>query len=203
MRSQPVRNQEVPSVPEGFDNETPTGSTRLSILDVTYDLLTSRGYAAITTDDIAAAAQVSKATMYRLWRTKQQLVVDAARMHFGKVEAPDLGSFRAEVHWILEHRARDYRDAATLRLVAELVGASVADPQLKSLFEEWVSQLSDAILRVVERGMERGDVRLGIEPPILGSLIAGIVARIVVTQHSFSADEVTAVAELISAAAIS
>ena len=175
--------------------------TRASILEMTYALLEKQGYKALTTDDIAAAARVSKATIYRLWRSKQALVVEAARTHFGSVDAPDLGSFRAEVHWMLEQRMRDYRDDNTLRLVAEIVGASITDPQLAELFSEWVSHFSDAIRVVIERGQVRGDVARDTPVEALVSLIAGVVARTVVAQHAFSADHVAVLVGLIEQAA--
>lgn len=174
---------------------------RAAILNTTYELLIDKGYAEVTTDDIAAAARVSKATIYRHWRTKQELVVAAARMHFGQVDAPDLGSFSEEVHWILEHRLRDYREPGTLRLVGSLVGAATSDPQLQSLFTEWVEQLSRAIRRAIQRGIARGDVRPEVDILALETLVAGIVARTVVAQHSFSLATVNGIVDLISKAA--
>ena len=174
---------------------------RATILDTTYELLIEQGYADVTTDDIAAAARVSKATIYRHWRTKQELVVAAARMHFGQVDAPDLGSFTEEIHWILEHRLRDYREPGTLRLVGSLVGAATSDPQLQALFTEWVEQLSRSIRRTIQRGIARGDVRPEVDILALETVIAGIVARTVVAQHSFSLATVTGIVELISRAA--
>jgi AcrR family transcriptional regulator len=168
-----------------------------AILETTYDLLVDHGYADVTTDDIAAAARVSKATIYRHWRTKQELVVDAARMHFGEVDAPDLGSFDAEIRWILEHRIADYREPGTLRLVASLVGAATTDRQLQALFAEWVEQLSRAIRQVIQRGIARGDVRAEVDILSLETLVAGIVARMVVSQHAFSVATVDGIVDLI------
>ncbi len=175
---------------------------RRTILDTTYELLINRGYADVTTDDIAAAARVSKATIYRYWATKQALVVAAARMHFGEVEAPDIGSFSEEVHWILEHRAADYREAGTLRLVGSLIGAATTDPQLQALFTEWVEQLSRAVRNVIQRGIARGDVRPDVDGHALETLIAGVVARSVVAQHSMSTATVDAVADLVARAVL-
>lgn len=180
-----------------------TDPVRNEILVVTYRLLEEMGYAAVTTDDIAAKGKVSKATIYRYWRSKQQLVVDAVRMHFGRVEAPELGSFHAEIHWILEHRVRDYRQPGTLRLVGSLVGAATTDPQLQAVFDEWVEQLTRAIHRVVQRGIARGDVDPDVDIIALEALVAGIVARTVVAQHSFSGPTVDSVSALIAAAAAS
>jgi AcrR family transcriptional regulator len=174
---------------------------RGTILEATYRLLVHEGYADVTTDDIAAAARVSKATIYRYWSTKQELVVAAARGHFGEVDPPDLGSFSEEMRWILEHRAADYREAGTLRLVGSLIGAATSDPQLQELFTEWVEQLSRAVARVIRRGVARGDVRPDIDDHALETLVAGVVARAVVAQHSFSDESVDAIVELVARAA--
>ena len=173
---------------------------RTAILLVTYQLLEDNGYATVTTEDIAAVARVSKATIYRYWRSKQQIVVDAARMHFGKVEAPELGSFRAEIHWILERRVRDYRQSGTLRLVGSLVGAATSDPQLQAVFTEWVEQLNRAVRRVIQRGIARGDVRPDADILALEILVAGVVARTVVAQQSFTTQTVDSVVDLIAVA---
>lgn len=187
--------------------EGPTGPDHANdgvqgaILDTTYDLLIGKGYAEVTTDDIAAVARVSKATIYRHWQTKQELVVAAARRHFGQVDAPDLGSFAAEVSWILEHRLEDYREPGTLRLVGSLVGAAASDPQLMAVFTEWVELLSRAIRRVIQRGIARGDVQHEVDIVALETLIAGIVARAVVAQHGFTNATVDSIVALIAKAA--
>lgn len=175
---------------------------RRAILDTTYGLLIDHGYTDVTTDDIAAAARVSKATIYRHWATKQELVVAAARMHFGEVEPPDLDSFADEIRWILEHRAEDYRESGTLRLVGGLIGAATTDPQLQALFTDWVEQLARAVRHVIQRGIARGDVRPDVDGYALETLIAGVVARSVVAQHSMSAATVNAVVELVARAVL-
>jgi AcrR family transcriptional regulator len=193
--SSPVASTGLDSPDAGDD------PVRRTILEVTYRLLEDMGYAEVTTDDIAAEAKVSKATIYRHWRSKQQIVVDAARLHFGTVEAPDLGSFSAEIHWILEHRSADYRQPGTLRLVGSLVGAATSDSQLKEVFVEWVEQLSRAIRHAIQRGIARGDVRTDIDSYALESIIAGIVARTVIAQQSFTGPTVDRIVELIERSA--
>ncbi len=190
------------AAPSFNDNDVSEGeAARDTILRATYRLLEDMGYAAVTTDDIAAEARVSKATIYRLWRSKQEIVVDAARMHFGRVDAPELGSFTAEIHWILEHRAEDYRQPGTLRLVGSLVGAATSDPQLQAVFVDWVEQLSRAVRQVIQRGIARGDVQPDVDIFALETIIAGIVARAVIAQQSFSRATVDNVVALISRAA--
>jgi AcrR family transcriptional regulator len=50
---------------------------RDAILAVAYDLVAERGFAGVTTAEIAAAAGSGKQTIYRWWPTKQALVFDA------------------------------------------------------------------------------------------------------------------------------
>jgi len=176
-------------------------STKGAILDVTYELLKERGYAAVTTEEIASLARVSKATIYRHWRSKQEVVVDATRVHLAKIDPPDLGSFRAEIHWILEHRLGDYRSLGTLKLVGGLVGAATTDPELQGVFIEWVEQLSKAVRRVIQRGIARGDVDPDVDGFALEVLATGVVARSVTAQQSFSPPAVESIVALIDRAA--
>lgn len=179
----------------------PEAGARDRILHATLDLLESDGYPAVTTDAIAASARVSKATIYQFWPSKQHVVVEAARKRLGPVEPVDLGSFEAEIRWILERRLGDYREPGTLRMVGSLVGAATTDPQLRIVFEDWIQQLSDSILEVTRRGVTRGDVHPGVDEFALESLVAGVVARTVITQLSFEPSTVDELVRLISAAA--
>jgi AcrR family transcriptional regulator len=175
-------------------------AVRDNILGVTLSLLERLGYSAVTTDLIAAEAQVSKTTIYRHWRTKQQVVVDAMRRRLPNLDVPELGSAEAEVRWILEHRLEDYRNPGTLRLVGGLVGAAVSDHRLKPIFDEWVENLSRAIRQVIQRGMARGDVRPDLDIFALETLIAGVVSRTVILQKSFTQPTIDEIVGLIAVA---
>ncbi len=50
------------------------------ILSATLDLLVDTGFDALTIDAVAARAKVGKATIYRRWPSKTDLVIDAATM---------------------------------------------------------------------------------------------------------------------------
>ena len=72
--------------------------------------LASQGYDSLTIERVAERAQTGKASIYRRWPTKQDLVIAAAETRVGVLEIPDLGSFRAELHALLTARMRAYRD---------------------------------------------------------------------------------------------
>jgi AcrR family transcriptional regulator len=177
------------------------GSTRGAILQATLRLLEHHGYTGITTEAIAAEARVSKATIYRHWRSKEKIVVDAARLRFDTIEPPDLGSFEQEVRWILSKRLADYRRPGTIRLVAGIIGAAATDHELRTVFDEWIEYLSRAIRRVAQRGIARNDVHPDIDIFSLETLVAGVVSRAVVTGRSYSDATIDHLANMIANAA--
>src|SRR5690606_18423128 len=59
-----------------------------AILEATLDLLSEVGYDRLTMDAVAARARASKATIYRRWPGKAQLVARAVRAHAEAAPAP-------------------------------------------------------------------------------------------------------------------
>ncbi|AGL16838.1 TetR/AcrR family transcriptional regulator [Actinoplanes sp. N902-109] len=74
------------------------GEREQAILQATFDLLGETGYQGLRVDAVAARAQASKATLYRHWPTKAELVADAVRVCKSAPEAvPDTGSLRGDL----------------------------------------------------------------------------------------------------------
>src|SRR4051812_28625258 len=64
-------------------------------------LLADVGYGALTMDAVAAEAGVGKATIYRRWRTKQDLVVDTIADLNRADATPDTGSLEDDLRAML------------------------------------------------------------------------------------------------------
>lgn len=73
----PMTATEAPRASRGGRPRDPSrdGVIREAILRLLGDV----GYGALTMDAVAAEAGVGKATIYRRWHTKQDLVVDTSR----------------------------------------------------------------------------------------------------------------------------
>lgn len=88
---------------------TETGATprwtarEVELLSVTLDLLHENGYDRLTIDDVAARARASKATVYRRWPTKADLVIAAVSHSLRRaVVAPNTGSLRGDLMQMAE-----------------------------------------------------------------------------------------------------
>src|SRR4249919_3462855 len=65
------------------------GDRETEILDATLELLATAGYDRLTMDGVAAAAKASKATLYRRWTSKAELVIDAIERAKGAPQLVD------------------------------------------------------------------------------------------------------------------
>ena len=60
--------------------------------------LATRGYDALTIEGVAERAQTGKASIYRRWPTKLELVLDTVDAHMPSIGAPpDTGSVRDDL----------------------------------------------------------------------------------------------------------
>lgn len=129
-----------------------------AILAATLELLAEVGYPALTMDAVAGRAQASKATIYRRWRNKAELVRAALDAHDAARNAavPATGSLRGDLVAVLA----DLRERAApgyLAMINDLIAAQRHDPQLAAQLREHVSneELSPfhhALAAAVDRG---------------------------------------------------
>ncbi|MEU1000951.1 TetR/AcrR family transcriptional regulator [Streptomyces tibetensis] len=125
------------------------------------DLLREVGYDALTMDAVAARTRSSKATLYRQWGGKAQLVVKALRHNkpVKNLDEVDTGSLRGDFHALLA-RADDAEMEQNGALMRGLATAMHANPDLHSEFRSQIiePEIADS-RRVLQRAVDRGEVR--------------------------------------------
>ncbi|MCX4964143.1 TetR/AcrR family transcriptional regulator [Streptomyces sp. NBC_00654] len=124
------------------------------------DLLREVGYDALTMDAVAARTRSSKATLYRQWGSKAELVVTALRnnkpVDLGEI---DTGSLRGDFHAVL-HRSDDCQMEKDSALMRGLSQAVHNNPDLHKAMRELLIEPEmtgfDLLLR---RAVDRGELR--------------------------------------------
>jgi AcrR family transcriptional regulator len=120
------------------------------------ELLREIGYERMTIDAVAARARVSKATIYRRWPGKPQMVAAALRHHKFEVVPPvDTGSLRGDLMATVHAAAKIC--ISDLSLMLAVVFAMQTNPELARLMRENVlpaarTQTDGIIDRAVARG---------------------------------------------------
>lgn len=151
------------------------GDRDAAIRDATLSLLLELGYDRMSMDAVAARAHASKATIYRRWPGKPQLVLDAVRSRAaGMTAPPDSGSLRGDL--VATYRAAvDGTPAEDAELVAGVLRAMRRTPELGACVREQVlgSRL-DVSRTIVSRAVERGELPAGTDPLLLHEVASAL-----------------------------
>ncbi|MFH8365994.1 TetR/AcrR family transcriptional regulator [Streptomyces sp. NPDC018031] len=153
--------------------EAPTSRrTRLTpereneLYEAVLDLLVEVGYDGLTMDAVAARTRSSKATLYRQWKSKPQLVVTALRKTKPvSLHDIDTGSLRGDLREVvLCSRERSEHDAALMRALGH---AAHENHELhQALRELLIDPEMVALDQTLRRAVDRGEVAA--DRPALG-----------------------------------
>jgi AcrR family transcriptional regulator len=143
-------------------------------------LLADVGYGALTMDAVASEAGVGKATIYRRWRTKQDLVVDTiSDLNRAEAAPADTGSLEGDLRQMLRSLVgviNGPTGAATLSLLSTVPH----QPALAEAFQNGpLAVWRQSFEEIWARAEERGEVR----PGVAGSVAAETTSALLVQRR--------------------
>ncbi|GGV86136.1 TetR family transcriptional regulator [Streptomyces griseoloalbus] len=138
------------------------------------ELLREVGYDAVTMDAVAARTRSSKATLYRQWGGKAELVVRAMRSQKpGSIAGIDTGSLRGDLHTVV-NREDDCAMARNAALMRALAMAVHMNDDLRQAFKELLVEPEvEEFQRMIRRAVDRGEIRP--DNPALGYIVHMLV----------------------------
>lgn len=151
---------------------------RFAICQAVYELLGRVGYDRMTMDAIANKAKASKATIYRMWVDKPELVADSLKCHFGPTAEPlDTGSLRGDLLALMT-TACEITDSEAGEVIAGVMTAASHDARLsealgQTLFAGKEQMHTTIIGRAVKRGELGPDSDPGLLHEVMHSMITG------------------------------
>ena len=155
------------------------GGREEEILDATVAVVAELGYDRLTMDAVATAAKASKATLYRRWSTKADLVVDAISRAKGcpLPEDVDTGSLRGD---LVSMSCGDggFTDEMPMSVIAGLVTALHRDPDLQKAFQErFLAPRMQVTRKVYERAVGRGEIGPGVDVELLSVTLPALIVH--------------------------
>jgi len=150
-------------------------SSRQRVLSAAAGILRRNGYTGLTMERAAAESGVAKTTLYRHWPTKAALCMDLYLEEAGReVSDPDTGhvaaDLRAIVASVVRLQTRTIAGAAFLGLIAE----AQINPESRAAFlAEFAERRRAVTRRVLERAIERGELRRGIDVDLVIDALGG------------------------------
>jgi AcrR family transcriptional regulator len=127
------------------------------LLTATLEVLRESGYDDLTVDKVCARAHASKATVYRRWPSKAELVCAAFAhaVHIGM--PPDTGTLRADLLELAE--AITQAAGSYGRIVAGILAAPGGNPRLRALLvDDLYRDRRDQVFCILRRAVARGEI---------------------------------------------
>jgi AcrR family transcriptional regulator len=152
---------------------SPWSPREAELLAVTLRLLQEHGYDQLTVDAVAGAAHASKATVYRRWPSKAELVLAAFIEGVRQVAvAPNTGTLRGDLLSIGDTCCQQGREhASTIRAV--MVEISRHPALNEAMQEQFLKQRRALIQHVLQQAVDRGEITEGVITDELWDLMPG------------------------------
>ncbi|WP_432194305.1 TetR/AcrR family transcriptional regulator [Streptomyces sp. bgisy027] len=151
-------------MPTDSSSQTPVRRPRMTpdreveLLNTALEVLREVGYEAMTMDAVATRGRCSKATLYRQWRSKPEMI--AAALYVTRpvsVESIDTGSLRGDLMTLATQISEGSRKDT--QIFAALSHACLVDQDLvRALREALIDPEVTHLTRIVERAVERGEL---------------------------------------------
>jgi AcrR family transcriptional regulator len=147
-----------------------------AIIDATIEALGENGIDGVSCEDVASRAGVGKATLYRRWSGKEDLLIAAFAAMRRQLPEPRGESVRDDLVAMLAVVAADNDDPRYAQQFALFHGAGERYPRLVARYRERVVEpRRESIREVLRRGIETGELRPDFDVEVAMLLLTGAV----------------------------
>ncbi len=158
---------------------------RKAVMHSTLALIREVGFHALTIEAVAARARVGKATIYRWWPNKAELVIEVFASIVGEElrfpsEPPVLKSIHDQMRrWVpIFHSPLG-------KIVATVIGAGQSDPTILAAFRRhWVEPRRVEARRLLRAAIKQGELCKGLNPDLVLDLLYGPLYLRLLLKHA-------------------
>lgn len=144
-----------------------------AVLAATLELAGEVGVTKMSMDELAERAKVSKATIYRRWATKEQLVLDALRSAMSPLDEVDTGSLRSDLDLLLGEFVQRLQRGHMNDVLPHLIEVACHDESIRSSLDDYVQARRGPLRAIFERAIARGELATGSDVEVLIDAIVG------------------------------
>lgn len=147
-----------------------------AILQATLDLLGEVGFDSMSIDAIATRAGVGKTTIYRRYRSKEELVADAIESVREEIVIPDTNNLWGDIDTLIKSAAQMTLSPLGRQTIAMIISTASSNPEFAQIY--WTKYLQprrQAFAIVLERAKIRGEIQGDIDPDLVFDTMSGIM----------------------------
>jgi AcrR family transcriptional regulator len=169
------------------------------VIDATLAELAERGYSGLSLDGVASRAAVHKTTVYRRWRSRETLVLDAMLEQAALIVAvPDTGSLRGDLLELARRSAAIQSSPAGAAVVRAVAGEAACNPDIAAASRRFWAERLEVDRTILRRARDRGEIAPDTESsPVIEALLGPLYFRLLVTGQSLDDAYIVKVVELV------
>jgi AcrR family transcriptional regulator len=175
---------------------------RKAVIRSTLALLKREGFHELTMESVAARAGVGKATIYRWWPNKAELVIAAfVSAVEEELRFPSSGPVLESIHEQMKRWAFIFRSPLG-QIVATVIGAGQSEPEILEAFRaHWVEPRRIEARRLLRLAIRNSEIRADLDPDrVLDLLYGPLYLRLLLKHAPLDEDFVNTVFEVVSPA---
>ena len=142
-------------------------------------MLAAHGYDGASFEKVATAAGVSRPAIYRRWKAKELLVIDAVRAMLNE----DLAAYTddtpahgiAAIRLLMEIVAKRLADPEKARIIVNVIAAAVTRPELATLLGDLEWQRREPLLKAIKEAQATGELSACSDPNLIVEALLGAV----------------------------
>lgn len=128
-------------------------------LEAAIELIADRGIDATRVDAIAQASGVSKATLYKHWKNRDELLLDAIGRLSEQYPVFDSGDTRTDLIAFLGYLVQKKRSERTARMWPRIIAHSCLNSEFARLLRQrFTAPARERFIELLKRGITRGDL---------------------------------------------
>lgn len=160
------------------------------MLGAAFDELVEVGYGRLSMESVAHRAEVHKTTIYRNWRSREELIAAAVlEKTASDVPMPDTGCVADDLHLVTQAIVANLASPDSERLVRTFVSEAHSMPEIREAGRAFWAERFRLVADVVRRGVERGELPPDTDPEFLvEAIVAPLYLRLLVTDRPISAE---------------
>lgn len=147
--------------------------SRRTVLDTALGLLEESGVGGFRVDEVARRSGVAKTTIYRHWRTREALVLDACAKLGDEQTVPDTGDLSGDLHAYLTTIAELLQTANWSAVVPSIVDTAERDADFAAVHGEIQRGHAAPVLAIVQRAVARGELPADADPATIAAVLLG------------------------------
>ena len=145
-----------------------------AIVQATLALLLEGGYRALTMEQVRARAGVGKATIYRRWQSKEELVATVIEHLHSDLQAPDTGTLAGDYEELGRSVIGGAAKVGMTTFMPRLLAETVDNAELHAIFYANLVAPRRAVMRtVLERAVARGELRGDVDLELVTDMLVG------------------------------